>query len=352
MDSYMFEEIESTSEDHTSAQQNDPSVLCSSEKIWEPMEIVVLENVFDKFKDKGRRAVRLITLELQKNGVMCDLVQVELKLHNLGLLRNNSWKEPTSTMRGRNFSEHEDVQICRSWKAISNDPTVGTDQARSTFWIRIQEHATRHIISLRSRTPEAIRQRFNTIQRQVQKYLDCEAFAYRNRKSGTSDEDVISVAVKRFLQDNCLKDFKIYGCVEALRHEPKFSTNVGKIDDFLETSFSPEPLPGPSQPQSGQSISSSERPLGRKAAKGAAKDPRNELLASLIDTMGKKAEVFNRHAKALEETAAVQIMSTPLDGLDEVSREYFRIKKAQILKDTIRAQEMFDNIIEVESDSD
>jgi len=39
--------------------------------------------------------------------------------------------------RGSNYSAVEDVQLCKSWIHISNDPIIGNDQSGKTYWERI-----------------------------------------------------------------------------------------------------------------------------------------------------------------------------------------------------------------------
>lgn len=60
--------------------------------------------------------------------------------------------------KGRNFSKEEDVQLCKSWLTISEDPITGTDQRASTFWESVvkdystyQSHGDRTLCSLQSR---------------------------------------------------------------------------------------------------------------------------------------------------------------------------------------------------------
>ena len=45
-----------------------------------------------------------------------------------------------ASKRGSNYSQEEDIQLCKSWISISNDAIVGTDQSGKTYWERITAH--------------------------------------------------------------------------------------------------------------------------------------------------------------------------------------------------------------------
>ncbi|XP_055596694.1 uncharacterized protein LOC129746829 [Uranotaenia lowii] len=179
-------------------EQSDSVASDPSQDIWQPGEVSLLKQLFEFFKDKGPKAYRNITAELKKHKFYFNPSQVEQKLRQLGL-HVSSVETSHVGIRGRNFSEVEDTQICRSWKTITNDATVGTDQARTKFWEKIQIHAARHQPSLATRPPDALRQRFSHLKKLVQKYHDCEVFAFRHQGSGTSYEDVLSTASKNFM---------------------------------------------------------------------------------------------------------------------------------------------------------
>ncbi|KNF02670.1 hypothetical protein PSTG_03956 [Puccinia striiformis f. sp. tritici PST-78] len=51
---------------------------------------------------------------------------------------SNESKGPQS----HNYQDAEDVQICKSWLDVSQDPLNLTNQAADTFWTRVAEHYT------------------------------------------------------------------------------------------------------------------------------------------------------------------------------------------------------------------
>ncbi|XP_055585397.1 uncharacterized protein LOC129738231 isoform X2 [Uranotaenia lowii] len=324
----------------------------------------LLRQLFEFFKEKGPKVPRFISAELKKHKVYYNCNQVEQKLLQLGFQLCSVPNQNNHTLiRGRNFTEVEDIEICRAWKAVSNDASIGTDQTRTSFWARIQTYAARYQPALAARAPDALRQRFGFLKKHVQKYLDCEVFAFRNQTSGTSREDVLSIATRKFMMQNNLKEFKLQGCIDVLRNEPKFCTSVipTKTNDNTNTDNITDSTQHPptqatshlfDTPMTSAAPTRSEsRPLGKKAAKSASTDIGNDVMKKLVESINRKNDVLSRNAKALEEATTVKIMATPVDSLDDVAKEYFMLKKQKILRDLQKENETFDFII-TESDSD
>ncbi|KAE8771557.1 putative receptor protein kinase ZmPK1 [Hordeum vulgare] len=42
--------------------------------------------------------------------------------------------------RGGNYVNEEDVVLCKTWLDVSRDPSVGGDQSRDSYWLRMKEH--------------------------------------------------------------------------------------------------------------------------------------------------------------------------------------------------------------------
>ncbi len=79
------------------------------------------------------------------------------------------------------------------------------------------------------------------------------------------------------------------------------------------------------------------RPIGKKAAKKAKKDERNiaglaESSRLLAESSIRAKELSERKVTTLELMMEHHIMVQNLDGMDEVSREYYVMQKREILK--------------------
>ena len=42
--------------------------------------------------------------------------------------------------RGGNYTNEEDVVLCKTWLDVSRDPSVEGDQSREAYWLRMKEH--------------------------------------------------------------------------------------------------------------------------------------------------------------------------------------------------------------------
>ena len=53
---------------------------------------------------------------------------------------NKSDKEEGRSRRAENYSQNEEIQVCRSWMHINHDPIVGSQQKKSKFWDMIEDY--------------------------------------------------------------------------------------------------------------------------------------------------------------------------------------------------------------------
>src|SRR3954469_14430902 len=55
------------------------------------------------------------------------------------------------TGRKINYTVDEDVLLCKTWLKIGMDPSIGTDQSRDTYWIRMKEYFDANTVELIAR---------------------------------------------------------------------------------------------------------------------------------------------------------------------------------------------------------
>jgi hypothetical protein len=72
--------------------------------------------------------------------------------------------------RASNYTIEEDVLICNTWLNVSMDATVGTDQTKDTYWLRMKEFFDTHNTSGIERTERSLRSRWSTINKDCQKW--------------------------------------------------------------------------------------------------------------------------------------------------------------------------------------
>lgn len=109
-------------------------------------------------------------------------------------------KEPAVAKQGRkaHFSVSEDIQIFTSWKEISLDATVGTDQSRETYWQRIYAHFALHQEGT-TRSQSSIESRWRDIQARVSKFCGCLEQARAHKASGESEHDTVIYLYMKYL---------------------------------------------------------------------------------------------------------------------------------------------------------
>ena len=108
--------------------------------------------------------------------------------------------------RAPNFTNVEDLVLCRAYGAVSEDPTVGTDQTAETFWGKVFESFV--LLSayecengtFYKRSPKSLKDRFT---RTVQPSMNCFNRYFKNVKnrniSGvSSDDELYDIAAKEF----------------------------------------------------------------------------------------------------------------------------------------------------------
>ncbi|OAV96827.1 hypothetical protein PTTG_26263 [Puccinia triticina 1-1 BBBD Race 1] len=101
------------------------------------------------------------------------------------------------TKRFPNYKEDKDVEICRSWLEISEDPLNGMNQSANTFWDRVCEHYLAKILTYK-RPLKSIKTRWQTIQRSVNKFNGCYKQLQQANQSGSNAEDRIGGALKLY----------------------------------------------------------------------------------------------------------------------------------------------------------
>ena len=42
--------------------------------------------------------------------------------------------------RAGNYTNADDILLCNTWLQVSRDPSVGGDQSRDAYWLRMKEH--------------------------------------------------------------------------------------------------------------------------------------------------------------------------------------------------------------------
>ncbi|CAD6212559.1 unnamed protein product [Miscanthus lutarioriparius] len=103
-----------------------------------------------------------------------------------------------ASKRGSNYTSLEDIQLCKSWIHISNDPIIGNDQAGKTYWERIANdfHKNRDFES--DRTPNSLEHRFGIILKECMKFQGYYEEVERRHPSGVPYKEHLLEAHERY----------------------------------------------------------------------------------------------------------------------------------------------------------
>ena len=146
-------------------------------------------------------------------------------------------KEPGGEPKKRqNFTELEDLNICKAWKSISQHPIIGANQTGTLFWTKVKEAFDELMLresddEIIPRTRQAILDRFQRrIARMTQKFNACFLFRKRLNESGKTIDDIINDAMEDFKVKNKAKAFPFRHCLEVLWSCPQFDVE----GDYVE----------------------------------------------------------------------------------------------------------------------
>ncbi|XP_026442765.1 uncharacterized protein LOC113342422 [Papaver somniferum] len=296
--------------------------------------------------------------------------------------------------RGPNFTTEEDTMICRIHLAISQDSATGTDQPERVLWSRIKDKLEEALPCKPKRTWTSIQSRFQGISRQVSLYSAKVLEVDGEYHSGWNEVSRVEEIRKRFKESNGNKKFKHEECYEILKDSIKYSgrsTFVFDSGQEMEDSQSgeenadiEETIPGESSDDLdiGDIENTRKRQLGKKASKQLKKTGRAKSNAQeeMLEDIIKEQQSFNEHykaqslmkmgqrkaefeaiqAKSAAKFAAIQaksaakfaakqarqekldlkkeadddlaIMLKDVSTLDTVTREYFELRKMEILQ--------------------
>ncbi|EHS62626.1 uncharacterized protein PGTG_22601 [Puccinia graminis f. sp. tritici CRL 75-36-700-3] len=269
-----------------------------------------------------------------------------------------------------NYTEPEDYELCRAWVQVSEDPAVGTNQDGNTFWQRIRtvyhEAVPRPIRPLTS-----LKKRWsNHLQPSINKFRGMVHQVEEVAQSGASVEDQLNRALRLYSSDQ-QTHFKHLRCYNLLVKSPKWSNYCRDRDHEKKTDAAkkkrarspsseappatvstpaPSDLVDPVSDFEGTSTEPStlDRPIGKKRAKTlnqiAAKDTAwKEGVAIAHSKIASESKRFNdiisNDSESLKiiadnqtTSSQLSIMNQDLSGLDDEQQEFFRLKRAVILK--------------------
>ena len=100
--------------------------------------------------------------------------------------------------RGCNYTNDKDILLCKTWLDVSRDPSVGGDQSRDAYWLRIKEHFDLRNVSGIDHSDRSLHSRWSIINKDCQQWAAAQKAVDKLNPSGTNDEDRVS-AISSFM---------------------------------------------------------------------------------------------------------------------------------------------------------
>jgi hypothetical protein len=247
---------------------------------------------------------------------------------------SSSTEKKAKKKREPNYTDVEDLALCKAYANVSTDPIHGTHQKGSTFWDAIKEkydiflpevnkEEEVELLNLPERNCDSLEQRYNkTIKKIMHKWNGYYKKAKTPLKSGWT-EDMYREHASELYSIAEGKPFKLAHCVDTLFQLPKFMPVLGdngwsdEIDDSVvdtsqggeedeESSKKPPARVNNIGSAMGDSMS---RPMGAKKAKAILENESRSSKASrhgdsmiasaqiLADQTGRLAAVMEKKQK-------------------------------------------------------
>jgi hypothetical protein len=216
--------------------------------------------------------------------------------------------------RAPNFTTVEDLVLCKSYAAVSEDPTVGTDQTAETFWGKVFESFV--LLSayetengtFYKRSPKSLKDRFaRTIQPSMNTFNRYFKNVKNRKISGVgSDGELYNIVAKEY-EEGEEKSFPFCECAKTLHEMPRFDPMIDPATLVLadKTTLSKGEASNLAPPM-GAGMG---RPTGVKAAKRQIEEQRmqnfqlndaNESMRKMAASHNKMASVMFRKQELLE----------------------------------------------------
>jgi hypothetical protein len=110
--------------------------------------------------------------------------------------------------RGSNYTQEEDIQLCKSWIGIGYDSSVGTDQSGKTYWERITAHYHSFRDFPSDRTSNSLEHRCGIIVKDCMRFQGYYEEVERRHPSGVPyQEHVVSFDLCCFIWSFLIRTF-------------------------------------------------------------------------------------------------------------------------------------------------
>ncbi|PLW58189.1 hypothetical protein PCANC_00904 [Puccinia coronata f. sp. avenae] len=271
--------------------------------------------------------------------------------------------QKAKTSRAPNYKDDEDVQICESWLAVTQDPLNSTNQSGDTFWTRVAHHYMSKIPST-PRSFFSLKSRWSIIQRTVNKFNGCYRQIVNANQSGASHNDRLSAALKLYCKTEG-KPFTRLQCFNILVNAEKWNAYCADLElkntatkklasnadsPALVMDLSSEVTPSDATSEVTVVPASSEpgQPIGNRKAKqikqedGKSAKWKEDMLTvqqKLAAQNDIQNQILAKQKDAMQTLAEESIMNVDISTISESRRPYYEWKQKQIMARVAQEQE-------------
>ena len=239
------------------------------------------------------------------------------------------------------MDDDDHLQLCKSWCAISEDPTVGTGQKSKTFWGSIADHFNSNKQQgKQDRTARTLETKWSSVKHDVSKFIGCYSQVEDLQESGTNKDDMLEKA-KNLYFDNSIDSkgkrhqFKYIECWRFMKDKPKWKAYRDKSTPKKPSNKKIIKI-GTNDEENNDMLNNSpgdRRPPGIKCSKRQkrldAKDSREEQDFAMSTMQMAKAIQAKANAQAL--TANLKLFTTSLEGLSNSARQFIELQQKMVL---------------------
>ncbi|KAE8800018.1 putative receptor protein kinase ZmPK1 [Hordeum vulgare] len=141
-------------------------------------------NVFDDMPQSINHDAYMSTMGLgSNNSHWSQTNDLHLEDHEFEVDEDGEGIVGAPKVRGGNYTNEEDVVLCKTWLDVSRDPSVEGDKSREAYWLRVKEHFDHCNVSRIDRSARSLRSRWSTINKH------CQQWVARNTFRASGDED-------------------------------------------------------------------------------------------------------------------------------------------------------------------
>ncbi|KAJ1289908.1 hypothetical protein BS78_02G201000 [Paspalum vaginatum] len=196
------------------------------------------------------------------------------------------------SQRGKAFSKEEDRIICSAFLNVSKDPITGTNQSSGGYYQRMHDYFAENIDPPTTRSVVAIRHRWLSIQKAVNKFCGLYSVIQHANESGKTEQNLIDDTIKLY-EDS--EPWTFMHCWTILQHEAKWNDKMTKINTVGNATRVNQRVANssPDQPDENDELA---RPEGRDSAKKRRARPAVDTSASstaieVIQRMNERGQI-------------------------------------------------------------